>query len=137
MIGTRALRYKKIIEQLDKDDIISVIGCNTCPRLSTTGGEGKMGDLAKSLREDGFEVVDGYLITYPCDDAYYKNIDLSSKVNTIIMLACSSGYANAKYHYPNMKIITAVESRGVISIEVIENEDGTIKRKKKMRRVKV
>lgn len=137
MIGTRAIRYKKIVEQLEEGDIISIIGCNTCPRLSTTGGEDKMGDLATLLRDDGFEVVDGFLITYPCDDAYYKNIDLASKVNTIIMLACSSGYANAKYHYPNMKIVTAVESRGVISIEVTENEDGTVTRKKKMRRVKV
>ena len=53
------------------------------------------------------------------------------------MFACSSGYANATHHYPGMKIIAAVESRGVISIEVSENEDGTVTRRKKMRRVKV
>ena len=72
MIGTRAIRYKKLREKLEEGDVISLIGCNTCPRLSTTGGEDKMEDLVKALREDGFEVVDGYLVTYPCDDAYYK-----------------------------------------------------------------
>jgi len=137
MIGTRATKYDKIKGQLEPGDNITIISCNTCVRLATTGGEEKMKELALKLRGEGFNVIDGFLITYPCDDSYYENIRLSPNVNTIIMLSCSSGYANAQYHYPDVKIIQAVENRGVVINEIVIEDDGTERKKKNIRRVKV
>ncbi len=137
MIGTRDRKYAKIVEELDKNDTISIISCNTCVRLSGTGGEIKMNELAKQLREDGYNVVDGYLITLPCEDYYFENIELSKHIDTIIMMSCASGYANASYFYPNCKIVSAIDSRGVVVTEEKITEDGEVKKRKKLRRVKV
>ncbi len=137
MIGTRDRKYAKIVDELDKNNNISIISCNTCVRLSDTGGEKRMNELAKQLREDGFNVVDGYLITYPCKDEYFENIELKKNIDTIIMISCASGVANASYYYPNCKIVSANDSRGVVVIEEKITENGEVNKRKKLRRVKV
>ncbi len=137
MIGTRDKKYAKIVNELDKQDTISIISCNTCVRLSDTGGEKKMSELAKQLRKDGYNVVDGYLITYPCKDDYFENIELKKHIDTIIMISCASGVANASYYYPDCKVVSANDSRGVVVIEEDITENGEVNKRKKLRRGKV
>ncbi len=137
MIGTRSKQYSKIIEALNKNDTITIISCNTCVRIATTGGEPKVNELAKKLREDGFNVVDGYLITYPCKDEYFENIKLKKHIDTIIMFSCASGLANASYFYSCCKIVSANDTGGVITVEESISETGEVKKRKKIRRVKV
>jgi len=137
MIGTRKENYKKIIENLNKNnDVISIISCNTCVRLADTGGEKVMRELATKLMEDSYNVVNGHLITLPCEDHYFENVKLYNHINTIIMLSCASGRANALYHFPNCKIVSAIIDRGVIITEIQTQEDGTVKKQKKIRGVK-
>lgn len=136
MNATKAVKYEKLKEMLKKEDVISIISCNTCVRLSETGGEIKMEELAVKLRNDGFNVRDGFLITMPCQDKYMDSVTITPDIDTLVMLACTSGCANAHMYFPNKKIIYALEDRGMIIVGPAKLSDGTIKMKKTWRRTK-
>ena len=126
MNKTRPAKYDEIKGKIDpKKDVISVISCNTCTRLSNTGGEKKLRMLANRLRKDNFNVVDGFLITMPCVDTYIENVELHPSVNTLVMLACSCGCANAITHFPDKKIVPALQDRGT---EIIVDSKTNTKR---------
>lgn len=115
MNRTRSVKYEVIRDQLDKkNDIISLVSCNTCVRLAKTGGEEKMRILAMKLREDGYNVKDGFLITLPCWDSCLENVKLHPCVNTVVLLACSCAYSSMKTLFSNCKVIQAVIDRGMI-----------------------
>jgi len=115
MNRTRAVKYEVVAEQLDKDkDVISLIGCNTCTRLAKTGGAEKMRELALKLKEDGYQIKDGFLITLPCWDHCLENVTLHSVVNTVIVSGCSCACANIAVRFPDVKIVPAVLDRGAL-----------------------
>ena len=113
MNKTRPKKHAQITNSLESEsDIISVVSCNTCTRLSNTGGEKKLKMLVKRLRKDGYNVMDAFLITMPCVDSYIENLRINSSVNTLVMLACSCGCANTKIHFPKKKVVPALDDRG-------------------------
>jgi len=115
MNRTRAVKYEAIAEQLDKEkDIISLVSCNTCVRLAKTGGAEKMRELALKLREDGYQVNDGFLITLPCWDHCLDNVTLHSTVNAVVVLGCSCACANLAARFPGVKLVPAVVDRGTL-----------------------
>ena len=115
MNRTRALKLDVIKERLDKDkDIITLISCNTCVRLAKTGGRQKMAQMAEKLRQEGFHVRDGFLVTVPCWDHCMENVKIQPDINTIIVLGCSCAYANIKTHFPDRKIVSAIMDRGTV-----------------------
>jgi len=126
MNKTRPRKYNEIKKLIDvENDVISVISCNTCVRLSNTGGEKKLRMLANRLRKDNVNVVDGFLITMPCVDSYLENVKLHHSVNTLVMLACSCGCANTTTHFPDKKIVPALQDRGTeIILDVKTNKKG-------------
>lgn len=126
MNKTRPRKYNEIKKLIDvENDVISVISCNTCVRLSNTGGEKKLRMLANRLRKDNVNVLDGFLITMPCVDSYLENVKLHHSVNTIVMLTCSCGCANATTHFPDKKIVPALQDRGTeIILDVKTNKKG-------------
>jgi len=115
MNRTRALKLDVIKEHLDKDaDTITLISCNTCVRLAKTGGRQKMAQMAEKLREEGYRVRDGFLVTVPCWDHCMENVKIQPDINTIIVLGCSCAYANIKTHFPDRKIVSAIMDRGTV-----------------------
>ena len=125
MNRTRAVKYETIIDQLDKkNDVISLISCNTCVRLAKTGGQEKMRSLALKLREDGFNVKDGFLITLPCWDSCLENVQLHPSVNTVILLTCSCGEAAFETLFPNRKVIAALLDRGMLIEDPVTHRKG-------------
>ena len=115
MNRTRALKLDVIKEHLDKDaDTITLISCNTCVRLAKTGGRQKMAQMAEKLREEGYQVRDGFLVTVPCWDHCMENVKIQPDINTIIVLGCSCAYANIKIHFPDRKIVSAIMDRGTV-----------------------
>lgn len=115
MNRTRALKLDVIKEHLDKNaDTITLISCNTCVRLAKTGGRQKMAQMAEKLREEGYQVRDGFLVTVPCWDHCMENVKIQPDINTIIVLGCSCAYANIKTHFPDRKIVSAIMDRGTV-----------------------
>lgn len=114
MIFTKALKYEDITHELDKDeDVISIIGCETCVRVAGAGGQEKLVSLAKKLIEDGYNFKEGYLVPTACTPKVYF-AKPHEKVNTIISLACEAGSANIERIYEDYKVIETVQDVGLM-----------------------
>lgn len=114
MIFAKALPYEDIKKNLDKDnDVITIIGCQSCVRASGCGGEEKMRELALKLREDKFNVKDGFMVPSVCTPKvlYAK---LGGKINTIIALTCSAGTSNIQRYFSNYKIVESTKDIGLM-----------------------
>jgi hypothetical protein len=123
MNRTRAVKYEVIAGQLDKDkDIVSLVSCNTCVRLGKTGGAEKMKQLALKLREEGYQIRDGFLITFPCWDHCLENVSLQPSVNAVVVLGCSCGCANIATRFPGLKIVPAVMDRGTVVEDLVTHK---------------
>lgn len=113
MIFTKALPYDTIKQNLKKDDVITIIGCQTCVRTSGSGGEERMRKLALRLRKDGFNVIDGFMVPTACTPKVLF-AKLKPNVNTIISLACSAGLSNVQRYFSNYKIVETTEDVGLM-----------------------
>ncbi|WP_461204981.1 hypothetical protein [Clostridium sp. DL1XJH146] len=114
MIFTKALDYEDIKVNLNKEeDIITIIGCETCVRVAGSGGQEKMKELALQLRKDGYNVKDGFMVPSACTPKVLF-AKLSKDVNTIISLACGAGTANIGRSFEGYKIIESVEDIGLM-----------------------
>lgn len=112
MIFTKAMEYEEIKKDLNKDDTVTIVGCSMCARLSGSGGEEKMKELALKLREDGYDVKDGYMLAMVCSPkALYVKPNKGG--TTLISLSCSAGTSNIKRYFADQKIIEATKDIGL------------------------
>lgn len=119
MIFTKGLSYEDIKKNLNKEDIITIIGCQSCTRVSGTGGEEQMRDLALSLREEGFNVKDGYAINEICTPKVMQ-AKLDKNVNTVITMACSAGTSNAGRMFSGKKVVSTCKDIGLMTADTKE-----------------
>jgi hypothetical protein len=124
MVLTKLLPYNAITGELSKNDTISIISCNNCVRACGTGGEEKMKALAFKLRQDAYNVKDGFLITKACPQPYMGAVQLNPMVDTVIVLACYAGWSNAKRRFPGLKVIRTMEDVGIL---IADTEKGVVK----------
>lgn len=119
MIFTKSRNYEEITKKLDKNDVISVIGCSSCARVSGTGSNEVMQNLALKLMDDGYNVVEGYSINTMCTPKVFQ-AKLDEKVNTIITMSCSAGSSNVNQIHANKKVITTCEDIGLMEADTKE-----------------
>ena len=121
MIFTKALKYEDIIKNIDIDnDVITIIGCETCVRVAGSGGEEKMKELAMKLRSEGYNVKDGFMVPSSCTPKVLY-AQLSKDVNTIISMACSAGTSNVIRCFPEYKVIETTENIGLMITDTDKN----------------
>lgn len=114
MIFTKSLKYEDIIKKLDKEnDIISLVGCETCVRVAGTGGSEVMKTLAMKLRKDGYNVKDGFLVPTACNPKLMF-AKPAKDTNTIVSLACSAGSSNILRIFPECKMVETSEDAGLM-----------------------
>ncbi len=113
---TQRLPLEKIESQLNKTDRIAIISCNTCVRFCGTGGLEKMEELAAQLRKDGFTVVDELLVTAACIRDYIERARISKNINKVIALTCDAGWTSIKQALPNVDVIRANETLGIMIV---------------------
>jgi hypothetical protein len=113
MIFTKALPYSEIKQYLDKNDVITIIGCQSCVRASGCGGEAKMKELALKLRKDGYNVKDGFMVPSSCTPKVLF-AKLGKNINTIISLACSAGMSNIQRYFATYKIVATTIDIGLM-----------------------
>lgn len=124
MIFTKSLPYESILQELNKDDVIAIISCNNCVRVAGTGGAEKMKELAFRLRNDGYNVKNGFLITKACPQPYMGTVRLSPLVDKVIVLACNAGWSTANRVFPDMKIVCTTEDVGLL---ITDTDKGVVK----------
>ncbi|MBF9018399.1 MULTISPECIES: hypothetical protein [unclassified Oceanispirochaeta] len=114
MIFAKALKYEDIIKNLDREnDVISMLGCETCVRVAGCGGRKAMKELALKLREDGFNVKEGFLVPTACNPKI-TFAKLDKEINTVVSMACSAGGSNIKRLFPECKLIESSEDVGLM-----------------------
>ncbi len=114
MIFTKALEYEDIRKNIDKDnDVITIIGCETCVRVAGSGGQEKMKELAMQLMSDGYNVKDGFMVPTACTPKIFL-AKLGRDVNTILSLACEAGSANLERSYPEYKVVQTIKDVGLM-----------------------
>jgi hypothetical protein len=114
MIFTKTLEYEDIRKNLDKDnDVITMIGCETCVRVAGSGGQERMKDLALQLRSDGYNVKDGFMVPTACTPKIFL-ATIGRDVNTILSLACEAGSANLERSYPECKLVKTIKDVGLM-----------------------
>lgn len=112
MIFIKGRSYEEITKQLDRDDVITLIGCQSCARSSGVSETDKMRELAFRLRADGYQVKDGYAISDICTPKVL-HAKLGKETNAVIALSCSAGVANLKRCFPGAKIVETTEDIGL------------------------
>jgi len=114
MIFTKAIKYENIVEKLEKEsDVITIIGCETCARVSGVSNDKNIVSLAKKLTKDGYNVEGGYLVPAACTPkVLFAKLD--SKVNTIISFACGAGTSNIIRTFEDLKVIPVSEDIGLM-----------------------
>ena len=114
MIFTKAVSYEDILKELDKDtDSISLVGCETCVRVAGSGGQARMKKLAMQLRNDGYNVKDGFLVPTACTPkvGFAK---VGSDITTILSVACSAGTSNIRRFFPGCKVVETTVDVGLM-----------------------
>ncbi len=112
MIFIKSRSYEEITKQLNQNDVVTLIGCQSCARSSGVSETDKMRELALRLRADGYKVKDGYAISDICTPKvlYAK---LGKDVSAVIVLSCSAGVANVKRYFQGVKIVETSEDIGL------------------------
>ena len=96
MIITEKKPFKEILDSLDGEQKVFIVGCGDCAELCQTGGQREVEELAVKLEEAGKTVVGSIVSEGPC-----HNLRVARELRTvpkemqttdsIIVLACGSG----------------------------------------------
>jgi hypothetical protein len=96
MIVTEKKPLEEIVESLDSDQRIFIVGCLGCPEGARTGGENEAVALKAQLEERGKEITDTVLVDFLCNKALV-GIRLSRREkalldsDTVVVLSCGIG----------------------------------------------
>ena len=114
MIFSKAISYEDIVKNLDKEnDVISMIGCETCVRVAGSGGREVMKNMALRLRKDGYKVKEGFLVPTACNPKL-SFASPANDVNTVLSLACSAGSSNILRIFPECRLVQTIEDAGLM-----------------------
>ena len=92
---TEQKSFEEIMEYLEKDDKIYIIGCGTCATVTHTGGIDEVREMKTKLQAAGKEVVGWMVIPTACDDmtgaALKQEAGVVEKADSILVMACAFG----------------------------------------------
>jgi hypothetical protein len=111
MTITESLPLETIKKQLNRNDRISLVSCNSCVRFCQTGGLEEMKKVAKKLQKEGYNVIDMDLIGAACDLGQIKKEEFDGDV--IIAFTCDAGIYNLEKLVKNKKIVPALKTTGI------------------------
>ena len=130
---TQRKPFEEIKSHLKKTDRTGIISCNTCVRFCGTGGLEKMEELASQLRREGYTVEEELLLTAACIRDYIERARLSKGLTKIIALTCDAGWASIKQALPDVEVIKANETLGIM---VVSPGNGVLKLMKTFKKYK-
>jgi hypothetical protein len=113
MMYSRLIPYKEITKQLDREDTIAVVSCNSCARECGVGGVSKADELVERLVRDGYDVTEEVVLQDACSEPVYRKARIRLEADAIIVLACSAGINCVKRLYPKKKVVTVTKDVGL------------------------
>lgn len=113
MMFSRQIPYHAITAQLNREETITIVSCNTCARECGVGGVSKADELAERLLRDGYHVTEEIVLPDACSEPTYRKARIKLDADTIIVLACSAGISCVKRMYPAKKVLVVTEDVGL------------------------
>ncbi|MFC2004282.1 methylenetetrahydrofolate reductase C-terminal domain-containing protein [Chloroflexota bacterium] len=96
MILSRQKPWEEILDYLDGEESVFILGCNGCAQASGTGGAEQVEEMKGKLEKVGKKVTGRSVIDFLCEKALVKS-KLSSKVeqikaaDSILVMTCGVG----------------------------------------------
>lgn len=96
MILSKQKPLEEILEYLEKENSVFLLGCNGCAQASGTGGPEQVEEMKARLEEAGKKVTGSAVIDFLCDKALIRS-RLNSKINNIeaadaiLVMTCGVG----------------------------------------------
>lgn len=96
MILSKQKPFEEILEYLDGDNSIFLLGCNGCAQASGTGGPEQVEEMKARLAEAGKKVAGSTVIDFLCDKALIRSrlntrIDEIQPADSILVMTCGIG----------------------------------------------
>jgi NAD-dependent dihydropyrimidine dehydrogenase PreA subunit len=119
IISFRSKSYEDLKEQLNKDDKIVIISCNTCVVACGVGGSQALATLSQMLKADGYQVIGKDLVSIGCTLTLVENHrsdpkkrEMYDQATVIIPLFCENGLQCVNKVFFDKKILTVLSTVG-------------------------
>ncbi|KPL18864.1 MAG: 5,10-methylenetetrahydrofolate reductase [candidate division Zixibacteria bacterium SM23_81] len=100
MIATKQKPFEEILESLEGEKKIFIVGCGDCASLCHTGGEEEVWEMEEKLVVEGKEVVGTVVIDVACHTLKVRSVfnELKEQIKQadgLLILACGAGVQSA------------------------------------------
>jgi ferredoxin len=100
MIATKQKPFEEILESLEGEKKIFIVGCGDCASLCHTGGEEEVWEMEEKLVAAGKEVVGTVVIDVACHTLKVRSVfnELKEQIKQadgLLILACGAGVQSA------------------------------------------
>ena len=96
MILSKQKPLEEILEYLEGETKVFLVGCNGCAQASSTGGPEQVEEMKAKLTEAGKQVTGSTVVDFLCDKALIKSrlnprIDQIKEADSILVMTCGIG----------------------------------------------
>lgn len=115
MIITEQKSLDEIIENLEHNKNVIIIGCGVCATTSKTGGEEQVNELKDNLLKHKINVLCAEVLEPTCDERKVKiflnkNKEIIKRADAMIVMACGAGVQSFKHINAELKIFPALNT---------------------------
>ncbi|HLB11927.1 MAG TPA: methylenetetrahydrofolate reductase C-terminal domain-containing protein [Dehalococcoidia bacterium] len=93
---------EEVLQQMEGDQSVYVLGCGTCPAVCHTGGKPEVLDMVDRLTQAGKEVCGWMVAPTACDEstgqALKWNAEQVQRADSILVMACGYGVQTVVRH---------------------------------------
>ncbi len=96
MIVSQQKPFEEILEYLDGEDCVFILGCNGCAEASGSGGPVQVAEMQKKLEESGKKIAGSMVIDFLCQKALVKSrlrprTEQVEAADSILIMTCGLG----------------------------------------------
>lgn len=105
MIISKQKPFEEILESLEGDTNIYIVGCGECATMTQTGGETEAADMKARLEENGKNVVAIDVAHSTCHELdlkrlFRQNKDAAAAADAFLVLSCGAGVQSVREATP-------------------------------------
>ena len=96
MILSKQKTFEEIMDYLDGESSVFILGCNGCAQASGTGGPEQVAEMKSKLEEAGKKVTGSSVIDFLCEKALVKSglrpkVEQIQAADSILVMTCGIG----------------------------------------------
>jgi len=112
-VCTRLLDLEVVAAQVGSTEPAAVIYCNNCVRACGSGGEGRMQEISRTLRQRGVRIEEEILVTNPCCRSFLEEYRPGGAVKVLLAVACDPVAFALRTLHPKLRTVVALETLGL------------------------